>query len=195
MKQEAVMDRVQLRKQLRADRNKLSSEQQQVAAEQLAKVVCSQPLFQQSQHIALYLASDGEISPEWVVQQAWDRGKQCYLPVLDPVDKQRMHFQSYQPDTPMVENRFGIREPAFDLSLAIAPEALDLVLMPLTGFDEQGNRLGMGGGFYDRTFAFVKGANKPQLIGLAHECQKRDQIPVEDWDIPVLGVATDKQFY
>jgi 5-formyltetrahydrofolate cyclo-ligase len=189
------MDRATLRNQLRSRRKALSEEQQALASKHLASVVCNLDAFYQSQHIALYLASDGEASPEQVVETVWNQGKLCYLPVLDPVDRHAMHFQRYDQDTELVVNRFGIAEPSFDQAACLAAKSLDLVLMPLTGFDEQGNRLGMGGGFYDRTFAFVEQGKKPVLIGLAHECQKVEKIPVADWDVPMKGVATDKAFY
>ncbi|WP_252177298.1 5-formyltetrahydrofolate cyclo-ligase [Endozoicomonas sp. 4G] len=189
------MDRASLRKQLRHNRQSLSAEQQLAAAKKLSSVVCGSEAFRQSQHIALYLASDGEIDPGFIAEAIWRQDKFCYLPVLDQEQPDRMYFQIYRPDSRMVENRYGIAEPELDLEKTVKPEALDLVLMPLTGFDEQGNRLGMGGGYYDRTFAFLAKSSKPILIGLAHECQKVSSIPVADWDIPMNGVATEKQLY
>ena len=189
------MERASLRKQLRARRNSLTKAEQNLAATQLAQLVTQQNFFHQSKTIALYLASDGEISPEIITDKIWQSEKECFLPVLDKTDFSQMHFQRYTPETPMASNRFGIPEPEYNPDERVAAKKLDLVLMPLTGFDEQGNRLGMGGGFYDRTFSFVKAGKKPLLIGLAHECQKVAQIPVEGWDVPMLGVTTDVGFY
>lgn len=189
------MDRASLRKQLRNNRQSLSAEQQLAAARKLSSVVCSSEVFRHSQHIALYLANDGEIDPGFIARTIWEQDKFCYLPVLDQEDPDKMYFQLYRPNTRMVENRYGIAEPELDLEKTVKAEALDLVLMPLTGFDEQGNRLGMGAGYYDRTFAFLGKRSKPILIGLAHECQKVSAIPVADWDIPMKGVATEKQLY
>ncbi len=189
------MERATLRKQLRAKRNSLSDVEQNLAAVDIANLVASQPFFEQSKNIALYLASDGEIIPEMIADKIWQLGKTCFLPVLDSVDPKKMHFQRYTADTLLSDNRFGIPEPVFNPNDVVPVEQLDLVLMPLTGFDEQGNRLGMGGGFYDRAFSFVKAGEKPWLIGLAHECQKMPKIPVEGWDVPMLGVVTDRVFY
>ena len=189
------MDRASLRKQLRSHRQSLSAEQQLAAAESLSTVVCGSEAFRQSQHIALYLASDGEIDPRFIAQVIWEQDKFCYLPVLDQNDHNKMYFQLYRPNTRLVDNRYGIAEPELDREKTVKAEALDLVLMPLTGFDEKGNRLGMGGGYYDRTFAFLERSSKPILIGLAHECQKVSSIPVADWDVPMKGVATEKQLY
>ena len=189
------MERAELRKQLRQKRRALSAVQQARAAEDLVRVISSRPEFIQCRHIGLYMASDGEISPQRCAEKAWALGKHCYLPVLDPQKKDRMHFLPYSPDIRLMDNRFGIPEPEYDPAVVFPAQQLDLVLMPLTGFDEDGNRLGMGGGFYDRTFSFPRHAGKPVLFGLAHGCQKVDSIPVADWDIPMEGIATEEQFY
>ncbi len=193
------MDKRELRAALRKRRQSLEPIAQQRAKSALVTIICVLPEFQQSQHIAVYLASDGEIDPSGVVQEAWSLGKSCYLPVLDTQDKNGMFFVKYGPDTPLVQNRYGIYEPVLNKADVCTPEDLDLVLMPLTGFDEMGGRLGMGGGYYDRAFAFTKEKGKqlrkPALIGLAHECQKVAQIPVESWDIPMVGIATDTRYY
>ncbi|WOG27441.1 5-formyltetrahydrofolate cyclo-ligase [Endozoicomonas sp. 8E] len=189
------MDRASLRKQLRSNRQSLSAEQQLAAAKKLSSVVCSSEAFRHSQHIALYLANDGEIDPGFIAEVIWEQDKFCYLPVLDQKQPEKMYFQLYRPNTRMVENRYGIAEPELDLEKTVKAEALDLVLMPLTGFDEQGNRLGMGAGYYDRTFAFLENRSKPILMGLAHECQKVSSIPAADWDVPMKSIATEKQLY
>ncbi|HBP2722431.1 TPA: 5-formyltetrahydrofolate cyclo-ligase, partial [Pseudomonas aeruginosa] len=95
-------------------------------------------------------------------------------------------------------NRFRISEPLADAGRQRKAWALDLVLLPLVGFDEQGGRLGMGGGFYDRSLAYLarrKNGHKPTLIGLAHECQKVDRLALASWDIPLAGTVTDAGWY
>jgi 5-formyltetrahydrofolate cyclo-ligase len=71
-------------------------------------------------------------------------------------------------------------------------------MLPLVGFDASGNRMGMGGGYYDRTFSFKslkKGLRGPTLIGLAHEIQRVEELPVESWDIPLTAIVTDQKSY
>ncbi|MCW7554587.1 5-formyltetrahydrofolate cyclo-ligase [Endozoicomonas gorgoniicola] len=189
------MDRKALRSALRDRRRALSGLQQEQAAAGVLKQLKQLPEFSKSRKLAVYLANDGEISPECIVQYAWHEGKSCYLPVLDNNDKTQMYFQRYTPETVLLPNRFNIPEPVLDLSLCIPATELDLVLMPLTGFDESGGRLGMGGGFYDRAFAFVKTSDKPVLVGLAHECQKVESIPVAEWDVPMSGIVTEGKAY
>ena len=188
-----------LRQTLRKTRKALSESQQKAASQGLLKNLLAHPAYQNSQHIAVYLAADGEINPQPLVQDAWKQGKQVYLPVVDPKGTHTLTFLLWQENTVMVENKYGIPEPDSSLYTALPTQELDLVLLPLTGFDETGRRMGMGGGYYDRTFSFIDKGNaesqQPQLIGLAHECQKVDNIPSEDWDIPLTGIATDRRYY
>ncbi|MDX1693673.1 MAG: 5-formyltetrahydrofolate cyclo-ligase, partial [Ketobacteraceae bacterium] len=151
-----------------------------------------------SQRIAVYFSNDGEINLEPLIAAAWEMGKTLYLPVLHPFKGGELVFMEYQPGHPMAKNRFGIPEPISHRDTRCPVWLLDLILTPLVGFDEAGNRMGMGGGFYDRTFAFLKDGSKPRrptLLGLAHECQKVDSITTEAWDIPMDGIVTDKSTY
>jgi hypothetical protein len=95
-------------------------------------------------------------------------------------------------------NRFRIPEPRIDARKQRKIWALDLILMPLVGFDDKGGRLGMGGGFYDRSLAYQarrKAWQKPVLLGLAHECQKVEKLAVASWDVPLQGTVSDKRWY
>ncbi|PJE80577.1 5-formyltetrahydrofolate cyclo-ligase [invertebrate metagenome] len=189
------MDKPALRKKLRDHRRGMSEGRQKQAKKALADIVCRLPFFLHSQRIAIYLASDGEINPAGIIKKSWEMGKQCYLPILLQDQKGFLAFLPYAPDTPLELNRFNIPEPTFHANQILPPEELDTVFMPLTGFDENGHRLGMGGGYYDRTFAFTRTHPEPSLIGLAHECQKTDSIPANEWDIPMTGIATDQHYY
>lgn len=196
------MSRVQLRREMRRRRRQLSPVQQKRAAHNLLRQVKSLPQFLRARRIAVYLANDGEINPEPVIEQIRKMGKTCYLPVLQPLVVNRLWFVRYDHATPMTHNRFGIPEPrmkGFSDRQRNRSHArdLDLVLFPLVAFDEKGGRMGMGGGFYDRTFAFTRQRRsaRPALVGLAHECQKVDALPVESWDIRLQGVVTDQKAY
>ena len=189
-------NRAALRRQLRTARRALNPQQQHQASQQLWRQLAQHPLFRRSRHIAFYLANDGEIDPAILMQHACRLGKHCYLPVITGWPANRMHFQRLTPQQQWVTNRFGIREPLINPRLQARPWRLDLVLMPLVGFDESGNRLGMGGGFYDRTFAFRRLRKHwvgPRLLGLAHHCQKVAQLPAAAWDIPLDGIVSDQQ--
>ncbi|TXR54801.1 5-formyltetrahydrofolate cyclo-ligase [Reinekea thalattae] len=183
----------QLRKFLRRTRRNLSAQQQQQAALGITQTLKQQLGNKQQLKIALYYASDGEIDLSDFIDYCALRNIELYLPVIHAL-KPTLWFGRYTPDTPMYNNRFGIPEPA--TKLAIEPWQLSMVLMPLVGFDSDGGRLGMGGGFYDRTFAGLnRWPRKPKLIGVAHECQKVDKIPTESWDLALDGVITDQNSY
>lgn len=154
------------------------------------------PCYQSAQHLAAYVAVEGELDPESLLRQAHGDGKQIYLPVVPPERTGSLRFLPWKPGMVMRPNRLGIPEPPVANTVGIAPQDLDLVLTPLVAFDSAGHRLGMGGGFYDRTFAFVKaGAHKPLLLGLAYEFQRLDRIEEASWDVPLAGVVTERRAY
>jgi len=192
------LSRSALRRQLRQARRQLSPTQQRLAARDLYRQLAQHPAFRRARHIAFYLPNDGEIDPRPLMLEAQRRGKATYLPVLNAWPRTRMVFQRIMPNERLRPNRFGIAEPAFRLNRQRRIWTLDLVLMPLVGFDEHGGRLGMGGGFYDRSLAYRgrrKNGHKPTLLGLAHECQKVDRLPLEPWDVSLQATVTDKSWY
>ncbi|CAI3810643.1 5-formyltetrahydrofolate cyclo-ligase [Pseudomonas sp. MM223] len=102
----------------------------------------------------MYLPNDGEIDPRLLLREAQRRGKRTYLPVLHAWPRTRMVFQRFEQGEKLKPNRFRIPEPVTDRKRQRPIWALDLILLPLVGFDEVGGRLGMGGGFYDRSLAY-----------------------------------------
>ncbi|MFC3607654.1 5-formyltetrahydrofolate cyclo-ligase [Stutzerimonas tarimensis] len=192
------LSRRELRRLLRQARRQLGSSAQRQAARKLRGQLSHHPLFRRARHIALYLPNDGEIDPRPLLEEAQRRGKIVYLPLLNAWPRTRMVFQRIEPGEKLYPNRFGIAEPRPSRARQRPTWALSLLLMPLVGFDPQGGRLGMGGGFYDRSLAFRQrrnNATRPVLIGLAHECQKVDQLPLERWDVPLQATVTDAGWY
>lgn len=192
------LDRNAIRRLVRERRRALSSQERCHLSTQLAANVTRSSLFRNSRTLALYLPNDGEVDLTEVAQTAWAMGKQCFLPVLSPLYHNRLWFAPYTPDSILQLNRFGIPEPALNWRAMRPVWSLDLLLMPLVAFDLEGNRLGMGGGFYDRTLAYLSRRNqwrKPHLIGTAFELQRFDALPNEPWDVPVQGVITELSFY
>lgn len=182
-----------LRQQLRQRRRALTPEQQQQAAQALLLELQKLPCFQSAQRIALYLASDGEIGTGAIIRQAQADGKQLFVPVVDPRQKHLMHFQQLLAQQSLHSNRYAIPEPQWQPQLQAAANSMDLILLPLVGFDGTGARLGMGGGYYDRALARLD-AEGPVLLGLAHGCQQVEQIAARPWDVPLHGVVTEQGF-
>lgn len=187
-----------LRQQIRRQRRALSAAEQKQHANQACRHLKQQLWFRRARNIALYLPSDGEISPEPLIRLCWQLGKRVYLPVLHPIHHNRLWFLPYRVNSPMRLNRYGISEPKLERTPKTPAWALDLVLLPLVAFDNRGRRLGMGGGYYDRTFSFklqAKGTKGPKLIGMAHELQKVDSLVTQSWDVPLAGIVTEASVY
>jgi len=188
--------RKEIREEIRIRRQKLSKQQQQDAALQLNKQLTAHPKIIQSKKIAIYLANDGELDTSLLIEWCWQQQKEVYLPVIHPFSKGQLLFLKYHKHSPMIVNQYGIREPKLDIRQLTLLSDLDIILTPLVAFDKQGNRLGMGGGFYDRTLAswyfnFQNNSHtKPYPMGIAHDCQLTSQLPIDSWDIPLLEIIT-----
>ncbi|MBQ0719684.1 MAG: 5-formyltetrahydrofolate cyclo-ligase [Gammaproteobacteria bacterium] len=183
------------RSALRQRRRSLSARQQRHAATAISRHLRQLQAFQRAQRIAYYLANDGEISPHIAIDRAEKRGQHIYLPVLHPLKHNRLYFTSHRNQPELCTNRFGIAEPRLKRNPVAPVWTLDIILLPLVGFDRYGNRMGMGGGFYDRTLARLNNSDlkRPLLIGLAHHCQEVEQLQAQNWDIPLDIIATDRE--
>lgn len=191
------MKRDELRRHMRGLRAALPPVERRAAAVAAAGIVTGLLQYRDARRIAVYMAVDGELDPEPLVALARAAGKQMYLPVLPPSNNRPFVFLPYAADSVLRPNRYRIPEPLPVPEETLAPVELDLVMAPLVAFDTRGQRLGMGGGFYDRSFAFLKEARAPHpaLIGYAYECQKVEMLEPADWDVPLAGVVTEQQFY
>lgn len=188
-----------LRKTCREKRNQLNPEQQFHHAKKASHLLLRSNWLQRPKRIAVYFAQDGELNTDLLIDALWERNHQVFLPVLKTLRGRHMAFAEYTPQSELVPNRFGILEPQAQNQYHLTGQQLDLVLMPLTCFDLQGNRIGMGGGFYDRTFQFKRwqshSRSRPKLIGWAHQCQQVEPLNPEPWDIPLDGLVTEKKIY
>jgi 5-formyltetrahydrofolate cyclo-ligase len=184
-----------LRQQLRIQRRALPPALRQQAALAIADRLADWPVFTAANRIAGYWACDGELSPMLLLERAWAANQQVYLPVLTDASPQSLQFAPYRPDTPLRHNRFNIPEPDVPSTRWLEPPELNLVLTPLVAFDNFGNRLGMGGGFYDRSFAFLRDPSlrdhRPYLLGLGYEFQKVYALRRQSWDVPLDAAVTE----
>ena len=186
-----------LRCEKRALRQALSPAIQHQHSQALRSQIIQEKIYRNAKTIGCYLTNDGEINPHLIIEHAWFLGKKVYLPILSPL-KNQLHFAPYETSSKFKLNRFNIPEPICKPSQWKTARQLDLLLVPLVAFDASGNRIGMGGGFYDRSLAHLKHRQywkKPRLIGLAHECQKVDKLNVESWDIPLDQIISETQSY
>ncbi|BES86394.1 5-formyltetrahydrofolate cyclo-ligase [Pectobacterium araliae] len=186
-----AVSRQQIRQTVRQQRRLLTSEQQSRFAQQACECVMAHPKIIRADSVAAFLSFDGELDTSTLIQQLWQQGKRVYLPVLHPFRTGHLLFLRYAPDTELVRNRLKIMEPRLDVRQVLPLAQLDVLLTPLVAFDRQGQRLGMGGGFYDRTLQYRNETSRgPYPIGLAHDCQQVGALPVESWDIPLPEIIT-----
>lgn len=190
-----------LRTDIRKKRQSLTLIEQNRASADLLVQLSSHNKVNQAQHIAIYLANDGELDTLPFIQWCWQNNKSVYLPVIHPFCSGHLLFLKYDQNTIMQTNQYGISEPKLDVTAVKLVAELDIIFTPLVAFDKQGNRLGMGGGFYDRTLAHwyqdyqTDSHTKPYPIGLAHDCQRVSEVPCELWDIPLPEIITPKHSY
>lgn len=183
-----------IRQRIKARRAGLSNKTQAKAATAVFRQVISQPFFKQAQSIAFYMPTRGELSPQPILLHALKQKKAVYLPVIQ-ANPTRLAFYRYRPQQTLNKNNFGILEPRCNAHNHIAPLALDLVFFPLVAFDKKGNRLGMGKGYYDRTFQKGLHKTKPMRIGLAYAFQQLSHVPTSKRDVPLHAIFTEKEHY
>ena len=196
-----ITPRQLLRKTVRQKRQSLTNAEQNKASANLLLQLENNEKVQHAQNIAIYLANDSELDALSFIEWCWQQNKSVYLPVIHPFTTGQLLFLKYDKNTKMQTNQYGISEPKLDVTAIKLVSEIDIIFTPLVAFDQKGNRLGMGGGFYDRTLARwhqVFQTNKlvkPYPIGLAHNCQQVKSIPCELWDIPLPEIITPTQHF
>jgi 5-formyltetrahydrofolate cyclo-ligase len=137
----------------------------------------------------------GEVDLRPCLDAALRRGALVYVPRILSRRNRRMVFSPWKPAARARRNVFGIAEP---LSVAGARPVvgIDVVILPVVGFDRRGNRLGMGAGYYDRALSrrrdVMRHWRRPRLVGVAFACQELPAIPVSPWDVPLDLVVTER---
>ena len=179
-----------MRRDLRTKRRALSAAARAHADRAIHAHIRSLPEYRRARRVALFLAFDGEPSLAPLVKAARRQRKQLYVPMLRGMT---MRFAELTPGATLAPNFFGILEPK--LGAKIDARELDLVLTPLVAFDERGVRLGVGRGYYDRTFKFLRHRShwrRPKLLGVAYELQRVPPLVPSAWDVPLWGAVTER---
>jgi 5-formyltetrahydrofolate cyclo-ligase len=190
---DAPAQRRELRQRLAEQRRALPPTERITAAQGLRRSLEQLPEYFTDQRVAGYWASHGELPLNLVIPPLATRGQQFLLPVTGP--GRQLRFAPWKPGDAVEANRYGIPEPVLPGEL-FEPFQLDLVLVPLLGFDRRGNRLGHGGGYYDRGFAFLNEQvrpTEPLLVGIAYAFQELLEVDEQDWDVPLDFVATERE--
>ncbi|MGD8926773.1 MAG: 5-formyltetrahydrofolate cyclo-ligase, partial [Thioalkalispiraceae bacterium] len=164
---------------------------------QICTHISSERPFKNGNRFAFYYPVGNEVNLLALLEHAWTLGKQTYLPVLAQFPRGSLWWVEHTASTPMYLNQFGIPEPQHPRRARRTKlRSLDIIFMPLVAFDAKGNRMGMGGGYYDRSLAKVYRQDnpwhRPFRMGVAYSWQQVESIPVEKWDIPLDAIATEK---
>lgn len=186
-----MTDRQYIRRTILNKRISLSQHYLHHTSIAISKRFLSSTLYLRSKRIALYFSFKGEVDTSLVLTKSLLSGKECYYPTLNQLHHNKLYFRRYRTKDKLIKNQFGILEPGL-CSATIKPWAIDVVITPLVAFDPLGYRLGMGAGFYDRTFAFKNNQQrKPLLVGFAHDFQEVPSTQPEAWDVPLDFIVTE----
>ena len=185
--------RQQLRAQCRSARRALPVPERRAASEAICRRLRASPFYWSARRIAFFWPMGPEVDLLALLHSALRHGKLCYLPVMRRDGG--LCFVRFREGDPIVPNAQRIPEPRFRPQDELPATQLDLVCMPLAGFDRSGTRLGMGGGYYDRAFSFRLHPHnrKPRLVGVAFACQELPSIPREAWDVPLEALVTERE--
>jgi 5-formyltetrahydrofolate cyclo-ligase len=160
------------------------------AAEAVAEQLLRLPALHSANTVAGYWAIGGELPLHSLMARLPARTRYC-LPMLQP--DRTLRFAPWRTGDAIIANRYGIPEPT-QAAHTLAPDALDVVLLPLLGFTRNGHRIGTGGGWYDRSFAFRRGASAPPLlIGIGFACQQLEAHEAQEWDVPLDAIVTERE--
>ena len=179
-----------LRNAGKSGRRSLTYEEREFASEVICAAAISSTFFQRAKYVACYLPTDVEVNCWRLIKRAWLMKKRVFVPALQK--NSRLRFVEFHANSETRANKYGLEEPIGER--ALDPRRLDIVFTPLVAFDLQFNRIGMGGGYYDRTFSFLNKRQflfKPKLVGMAFDCQRVEHIDASAWDIPLFQVITE----
>ena len=188
-----IPNKSSLRRQLKANRAALKPDARRVASQRALRLALRHGLLLRARRIGFYLPHGAEFDVRPLLNHALWMRRVCCLPVV-PARGRSLRFAKLNGHNKMMPNRYGIPEPSD--ARPLRARQLDVLFVPLVGFDDQGYRLGMGGGYYDATLAYRRrgrAGKKPLLIGVGYECQRVASLPHDPWDTPLDAVLTERQ--
>ena len=179
-----------LRSHYKSLRQTRTPAQMMSASERISALILAWSAYREAKCIAIYHAIPGEVDLSLIWKTALSAGKSCAFPAIN--EDHTLSFLPATPSTVFAKNRFGIAEPTLPRAQALPPDQMDIIFLPLVAFDAYGTRLGMGGGYYDRTLAH---ARPRWLVGIAYDEQRQPLIEADAWDVPMDLVITERTIY
>ncbi len=191
------IDKVSLRRQLRERRKAVGAHFRHVASSALVRLALRHRLLAKGRRIGIYMPAKSEIDVIPLRDRALAMQAHCFLPIVPSRGRKKMWFSQLGKQSSWVLNRYGIPEYRHPLAKRVRVQNLDLLFMPLLGFDSHGFRLGMGGGYYDASLAHltrVRSWRRPWVVGVAFSIQEVGRLPSDPWDIPMDAVLTERAY-
>jgi len=173
-------EKKRLRHDYKAKRLAIPASQRMQTAEAIARQLVNLPEWASTSYIAGYWASQGEV-PLHIVQMRVQPPRVWCLPLVQ--EDKTLKFAPWRSGDALVSNQYGIPEPDISPTSLLDAKDLSIALMPLLAYTRTGTRLGMGGGYYDRSFSFRDGMDRPLLVGIAYSDQEAEKLPSEDRDV------------
>lgn len=187
----ASLTTTDIRNRIRHIRRTLPKQQREQEQQSVYQQIIHHAKVKTAKNIAIFVAFDGEIDTQPIIEHLWQNNKAVFLPIIHPFNPNYLLFLRYRRESQLLHNKFGILQPKLNVNDVIPFHQLNIVFTPLVAFDDRNYRIGMGGGYYDRMLA-----NYQQYpiypIGLAFSCQKVDRINNQSWDIKLPEIITGR---
>ncbi|MCR4712324.1 MAG: 5-formyltetrahydrofolate cyclo-ligase [Clostridia bacterium] len=170
-----------------------TEEERETRSQAISRLISAMPEYERAQTVMIYKWTRGEVRLDLLEEI----NREAALPkrFLYPLCLDEGEMIAIEPgsgEDAWKDGAFGIREPLAEKGHIVPPEEIDLVICPMSGFDERGNRIGMGGGFYDR---YLPKCARADVVAVAYEVQKVTEIPTEDHDVAMPAVVTEEKVY
>lgn len=185
------MTKRELRRKIIELRDQLSPEEIKEKSRRLAENLYSLPAYREAKVVMFFISFGSEVDTRVMLEETIRRGKLALAPKALPKTRELLPSQILDWDQDLVPGAYNIPEPREDKVRPYTPEAIDLLLVPGVAFDQKGNRLGYGGGYYDRFFPLLKPTTP--LVALVFDLQIQHRVPVDEWDRRVDFIITEER--
>lgn len=182
------MEKSKLRQNMIKKLRDLDPQTKSLVEKKLAEQLITSKQWMQADIIALTISKPLEWSTKAIIEAGWKMGKTIVVPKCEP-EKKQLHFYEFTSYDDLETVYYGLKEPKADENKFVPKENIDLIIVPGLVFDQQGYRIGFGGGYYDR---FLEGFSGVTLSLIA-EFQLIPSVPKESFDIPVQDIITNER--
>jgi len=185
------LDKKELRKQIITERDRLTDEEIAAKSATIAEKLFNLPAFERAEAIMYFVSFGSEVDTRPMVEETIRSGKIALAPKAVPQSRELIPSRILDWESDLMPGYYNIPEPRAGALRPYTPEQIDLLIVPGVAFDLKGNRLGYGGGYYDRFFSLLKPGTP--LVALVFDLQIVPAVPIEEWDRRVDCIITDQR--